>query len=117
MLSQRGSWMAATLACGPRAVLSHQSAAALWGIRATAKARIDVTVPQQRRARPGLHPHRAVLPADEVTVHDGVPTTTPARTLLDLAGRVIRLAWLQLGEPAELATELRNLLAPRIDLE
>lgn len=87
-LSQRGRWMAATLACGPKAVLSHQSAAALWAIRPTAKARIDVTVPQQLRSRPGLHPHRAVLPADEITVHDGIPTTTPARTLLDLAAVV-----------------------------
>ena len=82
--------MAAILACGPSAVLSHQSAAALWGIRPTAKARIDVTVPQQLRPRKGLHPHRATLPADEITVHDGIPTTTPARTLLDLAAVVPR---------------------------
>ena len=82
--------MAATLACGPAAVLSHRSAAALWRIRHTARSRIDVTVPQQLRPRPGIHPHRAVLPADEVTVHDGIPTTTPARTLLDLAAVVPR---------------------------
>ena len=82
--------MAATLACGPKAVLSHQSAAALWCIRPTAKVRIDVTVPDQLRPRKGLHPHTATVPADEVTVHDGIPTTTPARTLLDLAGVVPR---------------------------
>jgi very-short-patch-repair endonuclease len=88
VLSQRGRWMAAVLACGPHAVLSHQSAAALWGIRGTTKTRIDVTVPSHLRSRPGLHPHRAVLPHDETTTHDGIPTTTPARTLLDLAAVV-----------------------------
>ncbi len=77
--------MAAVLAAGPRAVLSHRSAAALWGIRHTASARIEITVPKQLRPRPNLLPHCAVLPADEVTVHDGIPVTTPARTLFDLA--------------------------------
>ena len=90
VLSQRGRWMAAVLACGEGAVLSHESAAALWTIRGTAKSRIDVTAPRDLRPRPGLQPHRAVLPADELTVHDGIPTTTPARTLLDLAAVVPR---------------------------
>ena len=76
--------MAAVLACGPGAVLSHRSAASLWDIRHTAKGRIDVTTPRVLRPRPGLH-RRAVLPADEMTIHDALPTTTPARTLLDLA--------------------------------
>ena len=84
--------MAAVLACGEGAVLSHQSAAALWSIRGTAKSRIDVIAPRDLRPRPGLHPHRALLPADEVTVFDGIPTTTPARTLLDLAAVVPRQA-------------------------
>ncbi len=90
VLSQRGRWMAAVLACGPGAVLSHQSAASLWNIRHTAKGRIDVTTPRDLRPRPGIHPHRAVLPSDEITIHDGIPTTTPARTLLDLAAVVPR---------------------------
>jgi very-short-patch-repair endonuclease len=92
VLSQRGRWMAGVLACGTAAVLSHRSAAALWGIRPTSRAFIDVTTPRRLHARPGLHPHRAVLPADEVTVHDGIPTTTPARTLLDLAAVIPRQA-------------------------
>jgi very-short-patch-repair endonuclease len=87
-LTQRGRWMAAVLAAGPGAVLSHRSAAALWRIRPTAAARIEITTPRTLRPRPGLLPHCAVLEPDEVTIHDGIPTTTPARTLLDLAGVV-----------------------------
>jgi predicted transcriptional regulator of viral defense system len=90
VLSQRGRWMAAVLACGAGAVLSHRSAAALWGIRPTSRPSVEVTTARRLHARPGLHPHRAVLPADEVTVHDGIPTTTSARTLLDLAAVVPR---------------------------
>ncbi|MDP9134149.1 MAG: DUF559 domain-containing protein [Actinomycetota bacterium] len=86
VLSRHGRWMAAVLSAGPDAVLSHQSAAALWGLRTTARTRIDVTTPNTLRARRGLHPHCAVLPQDEHTVHEGIPVTTPARTLLDLAG-------------------------------
>ena len=84
--------MAAVLAAGPGAVLSHQSAAALWNLRATSKTRIDVTTPHKLRPRKGLHPHCAVLPHDERTVHEGIPVTTPARTLLDLAGVINRQA-------------------------
>jgi predicted transcriptional regulator of viral defense system len=81
----RGVSLAAVLAAGDEAVLSHRSAAELWGIRETSRRTIEVTAPRQRRLRPGLRIHRAKLPADEVTVEDGVPVTTPARTLLDLA--------------------------------
>ena len=86
VVSQHGRWMAAVLAAGDGAVLSHRSAAALWGIRPTTGGRIDVTTPRTRDARKGLLLHRAVLPNDETTTHEGIPTTTPARTLLDLAG-------------------------------
>jgi very-short-patch-repair endonuclease len=85
-LTQRGRWMAAVLAAGPGAVLSHHSAAALWGIRPTSRTRIEVTVPRTLHATKHLHPHCAVLPQDERATHDGIPVTTPARTLLDLAG-------------------------------
>ena len=84
-LSREARWMAAVLATGPGAVLSHQSAATLWGLRPTARARIDVTVPRVLRARPGIHPHRNVVAPDEVTSANGIPTTTVPRTLLDLA--------------------------------
>jgi very-short-patch-repair endonuclease len=84
-VSREGRWMAAVLAMGSEAVLSHRSAAALWGIRATGRARIEVTVPGPRHSRPALQVHRAALANDEVTVHRGIPVTTPNRTLLDLA--------------------------------
>jgi very-short-patch-repair endonuclease/predicted transcriptional regulator of viral defense system len=90
LLSQRGRWMAAVLACGPGAVLSHRSAAALWGLRPSARRRIDVTAPGRRGRSPaGLdaHRHGSLAAADRTTVA-GVPCTTVARTLLDLAGVV-----------------------------
>jgi len=92
VLSPHGRWMAAVLAAGPDAVLSHRSAAALWGLRATSRTRIEVTAPRDLRPRKGLHPHCAVLPDDERTVHEGIPVTTPARTLLDLAAVIDRQA-------------------------
>lgn len=82
-LTRSGRWMAAVLAAGEGAVLSHRSAAALFGLR-VGERRIEVTAPNGRR-RDGLVIHRAELPPDEVTTRDGVPATTAARTLLDLA--------------------------------
>ncbi len=82
-----GEWMAAVLACGPSAVLSHRSAAALWGLRADRRDRADVSVPGPGgRSRPGIQIHRSsTLRVADVTVHEGIPITTVARTLLDLA--------------------------------
>jgi Protein of unknown function (DUF559)/AbiEi antitoxin C-terminal domain len=77
--------MAAVLAAGPDAALSHRSAAALWGIRDTARRRVDVVAPRKVRPSPRLEPHRVLLLPDEVTQEDGIPVTTPARTLFDLA--------------------------------
>jgi hypothetical protein len=87
VLGQRGCWMAAVLAGGPGAVLSHASAAALWEMRRTAPSSVDVSVRRSGRTkRPGLRLHwPRTLHASEVTTHDGIPTTTPARTILDLA--------------------------------
>jgi len=79
-LTQRSWWMAATLATG--GVLSHRSAAALWGIRRSDA--VEVTAPGKRR-RKGIRVHRAHIPPDERTVVDGIPTTGPHRTLLDAA--------------------------------
>jgi very-short-patch-repair endonuclease/predicted transcriptional regulator of viral defense system len=87
VLSRHGRWMAATLACGPHAALSHTSAAALWELRPSAATKIDVTVTTAGgRARAGLRIHRVPSLRDqEVTHHTGIPVTTPERTLLDLA--------------------------------
>ena len=83
-LRREGAWMAATLVA-ETAVLSHRSAAALWGIRAGDGTRTEITVPRALKRRDRLEIHGAGLPADEVTVERRIPVTTPARTLLDLA--------------------------------
>jgi hypothetical protein len=77
--------MAAVLACGPGAALSHRSAAALWAITPPWRGPEDVTAPGRRR-HPGIHSHRSrtLTPAD-ITRHYGIPVTTAARTLQDLA--------------------------------
>lgn len=87
-MTLRGRYLAAVLACGPSAALSHRSAANLWGIR-PGSARIEVTVPRGRVGPPGLRAHRSRNhdPA-EFTVLDEIRTTTVARTLLDLAAIV-----------------------------
>jgi very-short-patch-repair endonuclease len=80
--------MAAVLACGPGAVLSHLAAAAHLEIRPSSASRIDVTVPARsgRRSQAGIRLHRSGnLQPEDVTVHEGIPITTVARTLLDLA--------------------------------
>jgi very-short-patch-repair endonuclease len=86
-LGGHARWLAAVLACGPGAVLSHASAAALWELRPSDAARIDVTVRGPSRHRgPGLHVHRARgLRAEDVATERGIPVTSPARTIIDLA--------------------------------
>jgi hypothetical protein len=79
--------MAAVLACGPGAVLSHRSAAAHLGIRDSAATRIDVSSPRRAgRSRAGIavHSGETLIAADVAQVR-GVPCTTVARTILDLA--------------------------------
>jgi very-short-patch-repair endonuclease len=79
----RGREMAAILACGPSAALSHHTAAALWEIRPHT-GDVHVTVSgRQPRNKPGLHIHRSH--SLDAAVRDGLPLTTPARTLIDLA--------------------------------
>jgi hypothetical protein len=74
------------LAVGDDAVLSHRSAAALLGIRAATI--VEVTTDRALQSRRGLRLHQAPLAPDEVTTRDGIPVTTPPRTLLDLAAVV-----------------------------
>ncbi|MEX2252531.1 MAG: DUF559 domain-containing protein [Thermoleophilaceae bacterium] len=84
-LTTKGHWMAAVLACGPAAVLSHRSAAALWGIASDSSTRTDVTAGRSGRKGPRvvrLHRVRG-LHRDDCTLRDGIPVTSLARTLLD----------------------------------
>jgi hypothetical protein len=76
--------MAAVLACGPGAVLSDHSAAALWGFRKWGSGPIHVTAPG-KHCRRGIKAHRRPLTRRDVTTHWGIRVTTPARTLLDIA--------------------------------
>jgi len=89
-LSVYGRWMGAVLCCGAGAVLSHESAAALWEIRSARQRKIEVSVPVGvRRRRAGIVVHRRVaLGASEKTQRHGIPVTTPVCTLIDLAARV-----------------------------
>lgn len=76
--------MAAVLACGEGCVLSHDSAAAIWGFRPPHQGEVHITIEgQARRTRPGIRVHRTL--SLDAAVHNGLPLTTPARTLKDLA--------------------------------
>lgn len=86
-LTQKRRWMAAVLACGDDAMLSHRSAAALWGIGTESHGLIDISV--RRRCelrRPGMRMRgRPSLAAEDIVVRDGIPVTAVVRTLIDLA--------------------------------
>jgi very-short-patch-repair endonuclease len=86
--------MAAVLACGEGAVVSHRSAAALWELlpHPGPSASVDILVPMPDRGRrPGIRAHHTSrLQESEVTTWNRIPVTTPARTVLDLAGEVQR---------------------------
>jgi very-short-patch-repair endonuclease len=86
-LTPCGKWMAAVLACGGGAVLSHRSAAELWGIGYEEKGRIDVTIRRRSRLeRAGVKVHsRPKLPERSVLRRFGIPVTHPVQTLIDLA--------------------------------
>jgi very-short-patch-repair endonuclease len=88
-LTRYGRWMAAVLACGPDAVLSHDSAAVLWGIRTRESTTVELAVPRLvARSEPGCVVHRRVLAPSDVTRRHGIPVTTPTCSLLDLARRL-----------------------------
>jgi very-short-patch-repair endonuclease len=115
-LTKRGKWLAAVLAMGPGAFLSHESASALWRL-AGDRPRIDVNAPRGRQARPGrtsgVKVHRCKFEPDEITVRDGIPVSTVARTLFDLAERSqphrLKNAW-------DEASRLRLLRVPEVTM-
>ena len=88
-LTREGHRMAAVLAYGPHAVLSHWSAAAHWGIGA-ARVKYDVTTPHSKRSRKTIRAHAARLHPEDRTVHDGIPITSVERTILDLAATLTK---------------------------
>jgi very-short-patch-repair endonuclease len=97
-LSGDGHLLAAVLSCGPDAVASHESAAALYSIRRYPRGPVEISVPASRcPRRPGIRVHRrANLGPEQVTRWRGIPVTSPVVTLVDLA---VRLR----GEPLEAA--------------
>jgi len=124
-LSREARWLAAVLACGDGAVLSHLGAAALWGLLRPEGGPVDVTVPTHggKRRRDGIRIHRcaslagAVLvprpdaePIPAVTVRDGIPVTAPWRTVEDLRGAVSPPLYRRAVREAEMR---RFVLTPR----
>lgn len=111
-LGRRSHWWAAVLAYGRGTVLSHRTAAVLWGLRRPRSGPIDVTAPGGRQGverRKGIWVHRCKLMAEDQTIREGLPVTTVSRTLLDLAEV---FPWGQLKKAAEEADRL-NLLSLR----
>jgi len=103
LLQPPGRLMAAVLACGPGAALSHQAAGAHLNLLESHRTVIDVTVPSRAgRRRAGIQVHRSctLAPADVAPI-DGIPTTTPARTILDLAGVLPRRSLERVLDAAE----------------
>jgi very-short-patch-repair endonuclease len=87
-VGREGLWLAAVLTCGPAAALSHWDAAVHWKIRRHWRGPIHVSVPAPADPRPeGVVVHRrAGFGPEDVTTRDGIPVTTTACTLVDLAG-------------------------------
>jgi very-short-patch-repair endonuclease len=107
--------MAAVLACGPEAALSHWSGGALWELKLRWTMPLDVTARWDRR-RQGIRVHRSRLDRRDVTRHYGIPVTTLARTLLDLADVLDTLTLTRAVNEARLRrkatlTDLAELLA------
>lgn len=88
-VSRRGRWRAAVAACGPDALLSHRSAASLWGLVNDQRWLVDVTIPTGGRTRHGIVTHESrVLLADDRAERSSVAVTAIPRTLVDLAATV-----------------------------
>jgi hypothetical protein len=100
-LTDHGRRMAAVKACGPGAVLSHQTAADLWGLRRSSSPAIHVTTPGRGSPR-GIRVRRVRrLHPDDLAECDGIPVTSVARTLLDLAAVLPQRQLIRAIEQAE----------------
>jgi hypothetical protein len=90
LLSLEARWMAAVLASGPGAVLSHRAAGRLWGVTPRLTASPEVSRPRAFRSGRAIVAHCSPVPGDEASRVDGIPVTSVSRTLLDLAGVLTR---------------------------
>jgi len=112
---RRGYWWAAVLAYGPDAVLSHQTAAALWGLQRPRRGPIHVNAGCGRqgvRRREGIWIHRCKLAPEDWGRREGTPVTTVARTLFDLAEVA---PFESLTKAAEEADRLKLLRVPQLE--
>jgi len=100
-LTSHSRCLAAVVSCEPDALLSHASAAWLWGLYRYPPTTIDVTAPTRRRRRDGPRLHHAKLVAADRDEREGIPVTSVARTLLDQAARVSDLSLERLLERSE----------------
>ena len=114
LIGRVGRMHAATLACGDGTIVSHGSAAELIGLWDKRPAVIDVIPPDwSGRKIDGIRWHRVRYPiADELEIRDGIPCTTPSRTIVDMAGR---LSERPLGRMVQQAAVLRALDVAQID--
>jgi very-short-patch-repair endonuclease len=103
-VSEEGRWMAAVLACGDGAALSHLSAAALWELLPARQGRVDISTPSRagRARQEGIRLHRCrSLERRAVTRRFGIPVTTPARTISDLRPTLPAWEWRRAVRQAE----------------
>jgi very-short-patch-repair endonuclease len=101
-LRREGWWQAALLACGEGSVLSHHSAGALWGLRSAPMFPIHVINDGDRgRQQARIATHRMLLARSETNLSDGIRTTTPARTIVDLSPHLPGRARRELIERAQ----------------
>jgi hypothetical protein len=96
---------AAVLACGPEAVLSHDSAAALWGLRRWPPP--PEVISPHKRVRPGIDSHRSALRSRDITVNFGMRVTTVIRTIIDIEPRLTDPQLIRAIQDARVAHHLK----------
>jgi predicted transcriptional regulator of viral defense system len=118
LLTRNGRLMAAVLACGPGAALSHRSGGLLLDLAPSERSRIDVTIPRRSgRAHRGIQVHRSTtLTEADVDIVNAIPCTTVARTLFDMADVLRRRPLERAFDQAE-AMGVFNLLAIEDQIE
>jgi hypothetical protein len=113
-LTVESRWMAAVLAGGPGAVLSHRTAGQLWGLVPRSGAVPEITRPKRSRIRPGIRTHCVALQPDEIEVENGIPVTSAARTQFDLAAVLSRREMERVMNEAEVRGLTSRLSLPHL---